>query len=492
MKERTTQRWCVIGAVVSCLFGCNFGQSGIEPPHDRLFFPAGLLPDTPSDWLFVVNANSDLRYNGGTVAAVDLRKVAEDRGKAWDMCPLNVKPWREPFAGRRCCRDRLDSRVLNCDERAYIDPSTTVRIGSFGAAIVQQRFERATDVGIETVRRLFVAVRSDPSVSFIDAHVDAANDRMVLRCSGPRGGREGTSGPCERDWRIEDAGAGMTDSLLPEEPFALALDPTLGVLWVGHLFGGLSSIDVCAPGTGAVPTLAETLPIAVPGSTAGQGVTSLTLVEPGDSQAPILATSRFSTDVSELVLRSAGAVSCDPSGTSPAEARDLTLVPRAGFASAAFYPFGRDIRGVLLSADRQKAFVLHRNDLRRENPSALAVVDRRPDPLLRYPNRPVDVVEVCQGPTEMKRHDAGRGPLLFVTCFDAGQVYVVDPDVLAVVAVIDVGRGPNTTVFPSDEPTIAYVSGFAENAVAVIDLRPGSPTEYRVVQRIGFPHLATQ
>jgi hypothetical protein len=41
-------------------------------------------------------------------------------------------------------------------------------------------------------------------------------------------------------------------------------------------------------------------------------------------------------------------------------------------------------------------------------------------------------------------------------------------------------------VAPADS-TRAYVVGFNANNEAVIDLDPLSPTQYRVVQRIGFP-----
>ncbi len=87
----------------------------------------------------------------------------------------------------------------------------------------------------------------------------------------------------------------------------------------------------------------------------------------------------------------------------------------------------------------------------------------------------------------MQRHDTGRGERLFVTCFESGQIYVVDPEPLTVTDVITVGRGPNTLVFSPTDPGLAYVAGFADNNVAVLDLHPGSPTEYRVIQRIGFP-----
>jgi hypothetical protein len=43
-------------------------------------------------------------------------------------------------------------------------------------------------------------------------------------------------------------------------------------------------------------------------------------------------------------------------------------------------------------------------------------------------------------------------------------------------------------VFPkSDNERYAYVIGFGDNNLSVVDLQAGSPTEYHVIQRIGFP-----
>ena len=83
---------------------------------------------------------------------------------------------------------------------------------------------------------------------------------------------------------------------------------------------------------------------------------------------------------------------------------------------------------------------------------------------------------------------------LFVTCFDAGQIYVFDPYVPRLIAVINAGRGPAGLAFPRsprpDRPErLAYVVGFSANDIPVLDLTPGSPTQYHVVQRIGFPSL---
>jgi DNA-binding beta-propeller fold protein YncE len=92
----------------------------------------------------------------------------------------------------------------------------------------------------------------------------------------------------------------------------------------------------------------------------------------------------------------------------------------------------------------------------------------------------------------MQFHDAGRGSLLYITCFEGGQIYVVDPQALLVVAIIEVGHGPTALRFSPTDPTIAFVADYADNNLSVIDLDPGSPTEYAVVQRLGFPHAVTQ
>jgi hypothetical protein len=43
-------------------------------------------------------------------------------------------------------------------------------------------------------------------------------------------------------------------------------------------------------------------------------------------------------------------------------------------------------------------------------------------------------------------------------------------------------------VFDTARP-LAYVLDFTQNDVSVLDLAPGSPTQYHVVQRIGFPSV---
>ena len=99
------------------------------------------------------------------------------------------------------------------------------------------------------------------------------------------------------------------------------------------------------------------------------------------------------------------------------------------------------------------------------------------------------MLETCSSPTFLDKHDSGVGERLFVTCFADGEIYVYDP--LAAAAGEDVpgrARARSGLVFDdTDGRNVAYVVGFGDNNISVIDLAPGSPTEYHVVQHIGFP-----
>jgi YVTN family beta-propeller protein len=309
---------------------------------------------------------------------------------------------------------------------------------------------------------------------------------------------------CADSWKI--AGATSEQAMpLPEEPFALALDQALGVLYVGHLSsqeigevqGRVSTIDVCTTGKPRLTSITDRV-----FSNAGQGVTALTVTAPGDPRAPILATGRLNfsgtnnTAAEVLHLFVTGADGpCVPAAVP--SARPLAVVPGKGFYSSALFPAGRDVRGILLSKDGSRAYLLHRNlpggtSGSLTNPAAVVVLDRSLDASGRPADRAVDIVEVCSGPTEMRWHDAGLGPHLYVVCFESGQVYVIDPELTAVSAIINAGRGPTAISFSPTDPTLAFIAGFTDNNVSVVDLRPGSPTENRVVQRIGFPRVTSQ
>ncbi len=517
MTARLTFRLFSVVGVLSSVAGCGVGQDGIAPPLDEILLPAGLAVDPNGDWLYVVNANGDLRYNAGTLTAVDLRKAVEDRSDpaaaAWATCTRTRFTGDEEVADRFCCRDMVDDRVLNCNDRGYVKADTTVKIGSFGGAMVLQR-----DPELATRRRLYLTVRAEPSITFADVTVDDSGPR--IRCTGERGSDTGTApmnASCDDNWRIRrPSNSEVYANVLPEEPHTLALNEELGILFVGHLAqavngqivgGGVSSIDVCGgPDVASSPRFRNVSRTVFPGA-ASQSVTDLSLNGTGPN-APLFAIERSGSEIEELVLRDASQGTCDlaaPRTNLPDV--DLSVVPGQRILSSAFQPAGTSLRGLVLSPGavaamqgttctgsatscRQEAYVLHRNE-GTSDPAALVVLDRRPDETGQPANRPVAVVEVCLGPTDLQMHDAGRGNMLYVTCFEGGQMYVIDPALLEVTAIIETGRSPNALVFSPDGQT-AYVANYADNSISVIDLVPGSPTEFRVVQRLGFPHAVTE
>jgi DNA-binding beta-propeller fold protein YncE len=479
----------------------------------------------------VINSNNDLRFNAGTLLAIDLQKATSDATDpaAWSACRTthftdDTAP--ETLAGTSnefCCFDLLRPHVLNCNERAYVQADATVQIGSFGGdAAIQTYKQDPNDPNSESVRRIFMVVRAEPSITFVDVTRNS-NGSVHMRCNGPRQAEDPQlRNPfCDDDWRVRrPGGAATTDNVLPEEPHSLALDQDLGILYVSHLTitvnrqivgGGISTINIGsqsdpqAPnGIGSLldshaPNVINSIARVVFPTSTAQGVAGLTLNHPGSSSGVIYAVARASADITGMVLQQCQAAGqqsawqhCDANDPT---ARDLSLVPGEQITSSVFLPSGTDVRGFLLSPDGNQAYVLHRNTPEASassNPAALVVLDRRPDQNGEPSNRPSAILEVCGGPTQMQFHDAGRGSLLYITCFEGGQIYVVDPQALLVVAIIEAGHGPTALRFSPADPTIAFVADYADNNVSVIDLAPGRPTEYAVVQRLGFPHAVTE
>ncbi len=175
-------------AAATCVaaIGCGLSQEGIGPPNNTIFFPGAIRVDpNNSRWLYVVNSNSDLRYNDGTLVAVDLEAVKADRAldSAWGNCPSvnyiypSSSPAKPPPNGpdsfsAYCCWDTLDRNVLNCDERGYV--KSAVKIGSFGSAIEIQPPDPTPNPNYDPRQatqksRLFMGVRGNASITWVDA-----------------------------------------------------------------------------------------------------------------------------------------------------------------------------------------------------------------------------------------------------------------------------------------------------------------------------------
>ncbi len=492
-------------AVCAAAIGCGLNQEGIGPPNNQIFFPGAIRVDPINErWLYVVNSNSDLRYNDGTLVAVDLALAEQDRTTdgAWGNCPSanyiyeSTSPASPPRApgliSGYCCWDTLDRNILNCDERNYI--RSAVRIGSFGSAIEVQPVAPASASSLgPSQSRLFVGVRGNASITWADvSRPTDPNDATppAFSCADASGFVE-----CNTVHRVTEEPNGQHADpapVLPDEPYALAVDPSEAhpLLYVGHLRGGfLSAISLLE----TPPTIIGSFGSIFPGDVNGSmGVTSLTVKDYGLNTGRVYATSRFLPRAGAFFAVSIDSASATPppnddssSSVFLANAGDVFVSPLAG----------AEVRGIQVIPGINRTYLLQRT------PPALVGFDT-----LGGQNVATDVMEMCQGPTFLHMSppyvpsdsstgasDTGTDKRLFVTCFEAGEVYVVDPYTPQIISIIEVGRGPAGLTFgcknpPCDPagPDRAYVVGFGANNVSVIDLAPG-PTQYHVVQRIGFP-----
>jgi hypothetical protein len=499
---------------------CGLNQAGVAPPPDTIAFPASAVMDSSGQWLFVTNSNADLRYNDGTLIALNLARAEADRalGKAngWHDCErvdyVNPRGGDTHF----CCYDIVNGThgILECDERFYVGPTgregsgtTNVRIGSFAAAMVLQERkcpfytdqngsptltcppDICTDIDPRGDDRLLIGVRGDTSLTFVDVTPGTIDEPPVLKCTTDGGDFVA----CDSDHRII-----KTDSLLaapsdsddppdvnlPDEPYALAIDKSQGLLFVGHLTGntsrpytgGFSLFEVMPRGDVALNVDRETRQYAVnpprliapfpspftPNSLGSVGVSALKArTDAAGATIGIYASSRYVPQVAPLGVTTV----CPQTQQS---IREIAAFPNGAYFNSPL--LGGETRGIEFVDDRH-AFVLQRSP-----PALIGFLD----------STPTDILETCSSPTFLDQIDTGVGPRLFVTCFADGEVYVFDPAVPRLVKTFQVGRGPSGLVYDKNRQ-VAYVVGFGDNDISVVDLAPGNDTEYSVIQRIGFP-----
>jgi hypothetical protein len=530
--------------------GCALSQNGVDPPADTFFYPtSGLMSpqDTAGQWLYVANSNADLRFNDGTLLMLNvgdqqipdpanltthgvLYGAAADRANtSWGQCPqadyTNPLPRSDAPI---CCRDLLDVNIINCDERRYTAPDTTVLIGSFAAQMIWQSYCDDPCLKVQGVAcnwpadagRILIGVRGDTSLTYVDVvppSTPTTNPGAYpgFHCTLNSTGVATSLAEC--DQKVTDVASNLAafnkpngtndapDVALPDEPYALALDPPRGFLYVGHLVGttsvqdsgGVSLFD--ASGTGVAsgfplgPRFIAPFPSPFGANTAGQfGITDLHLHAPlGQSREPpatALNTEIFTS--SRYVPLVTAMVPVQPTVCGSDQVDDV-LLPSGDTLNSGLT--GSEMRGVefmdppLNSGQyAQRVYALQRL------PPTLVGFDVGQNEAGATIPIPTSVTETCSSPTFLYQYPtvdaatADNPSRLFVNCFDTGEVYVFDPDGPTIITTLQVGRGPAGIVFDATRP-IAYVLDFTTSNVSVIDLAPGSATQYHVIQRLGFP-----
>jgi hypothetical protein len=425
------------------LVGCPAAGDEVSPPDDQLFFPTGVALAPDESVMFVLNANSDLRYDTGAVSVVDLGTIG-----------VLANRWTDEGAlGESCVSDSSIPTIMQCDERAVLLAGSTVRIGNF-----------ATEIGVQALTdagrlRLFAAVRGDPSLTWIDYDPTSGE----LAC-----GNDGARFPeCDDSHRL----ARMRDDPdlfgLPDEPFDVYVNSAAGFVVVSHLSEGSISI-ADAPPDGATPVLSDAIGglFAANVDTGQRGAASVAGRRPGSIDDQVYVTSRSEPRVQTLSI-------ARPTGGLP------VAIAGSFFFLTGIQP-SDDARGIGFSTDGDRAYIINRD------PPMLQIIDTSPTPGGEPRNELRAAVELCQQASNLAVADFGAGERVYVACFRAGQLWVIDPLAATVDAIIDVGRGPHG-VAASPVHGQVYVTNFVEDTIAVIDVRPGAISENRLVLRLGRP-----
>ena len=385
---------------------CTADSAEVRPPADQLFFPTGLALAPDESVLFVLNANSDLRYDSGSLSVVKL-----------DVVDSIVGEWTESGVapeGRDCAADADIGYTLICDESEVLAAEGSARIGNFATEVAVQELESGA-------YRLFAAVRGDPSLTYLD--YDAAS--AELSCGG-----SGEVPRCDDAHRLVRMRNDEELGTIPPEPFGLFVDSGNGYVAMTHLsLGAVSLAD--APTDGRPPILSDAVgglfePDPNTGLTGAVGVAGRRPGAPGNQ---LYVTSLSEARVQVLTVSRIGPL--------PA------LLPAGYFFLRDVGP-SDDSRGIAFSAEGERAYIVNRN------PPLLHIFDTSLTAEGIPENDLISGVELCSQASHLVVGDAGRGERVYVACFRDGQIWSIDPLGGSIEAIIKVGRGPQSIAIAED------------------------------------------
>lgn len=422
-------------AAVWCA-ACTADADAVRPPNDQVFYPTGLALSPDQRSLLVASANSDLRYDSGTLTMLDLDAV--DRvANAWTQSGTIADG---------CTRDLTDPSSVVCDETQFIRPNAGVRIGNFATNIGIQDFGDAT-------YRVILPVRGDPSVTWIDGSAD----KLTCSASGQ------VNALCDDTRRLTTIRNSESAGFLPEEPYAVVAQPDFAL--ISHLStGALTLVDSARGGDASIADV-------IAGLFAADlnGLRGATGVAARGKSGLLYAVSRTEDRVQMLTVDRGLA---DRAFLLPAGHFFLDAVGTNSGGSA-------DSRDIAFSANGDRMFVLNRR------PPSVQMYDTSAGPTGVPRNRALGATDICRTASSMQVVDVGAGDRVYVACFADGTINVVDPNGrIELSRVISVGRGP-FAVAVSPLHRKLYVTNFLEDTIGVVDLTPGAATAERLVLRIG-------
>lgn len=505
------------------LLGCVDPDDGREPPLDQIYFPTGLALSPDGNRLYVANSDWDLQFNAGSVQVYDTGRLRELLPRYCDTdaecgagqrCDLELSldeagveraptHWcvdatsADPCGelGRQSASERSTSPGL-CGALDNRDPTLllgSVRIGAFATELVYR--ENPMGGG-----RLFVPVRSDATLHWMDVAGGAGTGRAELDCG------QGSSSECDSRHRQGDSPgeATPTGDELPIEPFGVdaTADGTAIVLthqtegrvslfsndWLGDSGPQLSFI---LDGLPARPVVVAAIPIPEvaqldrlqpvrqlgyrPGFwLAYRGGAFIQLLRYHDALdapdgVPFLETA-FADRLATTALNDIRGMAVDDSSRRACEEScagvTACLEECSGVALDVFLSNG--VPSTLLSGHS---------------------VSGRRAPVRNDRLQVSDAIAIDAGPSRtILGHVLDRDGVprlrVFVTSFDARSVTIYDPVARLIEARVRTGRGPATLAIDSAN-ALGYVAHFTDSYVGIIDLDRRHATYGTIIRALG-------
>jgi hypothetical protein len=458
---RTAASACASCALCALIASCTASAEDVRAPEDELFFPSGLAVSPPGNrarTLFIANSNSELRFDSGSIAVVSL-----DRVKMIVDDWVVAQPGETAIAAEGCEEDPEHRETLVCDTVAsdILRRGAGVRIGNFATDIAVQDFTRGDAIKL----RVFVPTRGDPSIAWADYDGDkltCADEQGYVQCDDAHRLASMFNDPDERP--IQDEPFSVYAATQPADP----LDPSgalRGFAVVTHLTtGGITLIDAPEDGTVQLSDIVNGL--FAPDTSGLFGTTGVAGIKPGGGDDLIYVGSRSEDRIQTLTIGR-------PENRTPPY-----LLPASHFFLDAvggnpLVGDSVDTRGIRFSPDGQRLYVVNRH------PPSLQIYDTSVGPTGVPRHDAIAATDVCRqvSSVAVMRTGTDMDPQerAFVTCFQDGEVYVIDPAGQSMVEdIITVGRGP-------------YAIAAAPDQKLVFDVDPTSPKRNRVVLRIGVP-----
>lgn len=501
--------------------GC--GDPYIEPlpPRDRFHWPIGLEVHPEGRFLYVVNSNFDTRYRedvGGTVSVVDLERL--------EILPGNG-PYIPSFAGfielnrtatKAYVTVRSENQVLALDVAA--DGSLIgCEVGDALSADVQScSISRVPDRagGAEIPSDPFgLDVLTLPSLEIEIVEAVDGEYRISLDTFGLRQNFVVTAGPGDS---TSDIAAELIGLIEATDEYILDVDSTR--FTVRRVDGIPFTFDVSFPSfegddgeEPAATAFDAGFDLIGVSHLRGTNVSAIT-VPSGDISSASLGFAELISGSNDVAVRP---------GT-----QDFYVAGRLSREVAIFRPFLNDAGQVEAIIDRGAINLNHLTNVvdaralefepdgetlyvATRNPDALHIIDlgpRDPQTGTGVLGRVVDSIPLEREPSDVVRHVRSDGKvLLYIPCFRADLIQVVDPALGAIVDEIQLGASPYAFDFDRgdrcvnpDLPCRGYVTLFDDLAraggscneerdetcgsVGVIDLDPTSNRYHQLIAKI--------